>query len=385
MAKLMSREEMLAQVRKKMAERSNKGNRDKDEFRPPKANPEQTLEYYFRILPELSKGDKCASGVCDQDSDLWYYENGSHWVNKKKVECPRCHDQNPCELCQFGFDLLEKENDKQVRSRISKNFLAKGMYAVNIYFLNTSKNTEDVRGKVMWYNAPRTVWAIWDETINSDDPGDEEEPRACGIFYHPLEGYTFKLVVKRRDDYNNYEKSCFMASSLGPLVKKKDGNPDDARIAEILAQRHILTMKFEERSQDRIMEILNKVKDNYAGAGDDEGEDIKFDKSKKEKVEEDVAEELSEAVEEVVSEAVDEVVDEVVNEAADEVVDEVEEIEEVEEVEEKPKSAPKPASKPASKSAPKPAPKPAPKKEVKEEVSEEDPELSELLSQIDNT
>jgi len=361
MAKMMSREEMLAQVRKKMAERSNKGSRDKDEFRPPKANPEQTLEYYFRILPELNKGDKCASGTCDQDSDLWYYENGSHWFNKRRIECPRQHDQNSCDLCQFGFDHLEKEQDKQVRSRISKNFLAKGTYAVNIYFLNMSKNPDDVRGKVMWYNAPRTVWTIWDETINSDDPGDEEEPRAYGIFYHPLEGYTFKLVVKRRDDYNNYEKSYFMAPSLGPMVKKKDG-PDEARIAEILAQRHILTEKFEERSQEKIAEILNMVKKSYSGDdgddGVDDGEEVKIKPKKAEKA-------VEESVDEVTDESAKDVVEEDVVE--EDVVEE--DVVEEDVVEEKPKKSSPPKSK---------------KKEVKEEkIDEDDPELSELLSQIE--
>jgi hypothetical protein len=375
MAKMMSREEMLAQVRKKMAERSSKSNRDKDEFRPPKANQDQTLEYYFRILPELGKGDKCASGICDRDFDLWYYENGSHWHNKKKTECPRCHDQGHCELCQFGFDLLDKEQDKQVRSRISKNFLAKGMYAVNIYFINHPKNPDDMRGKVMWYNAPRTVWGIWDETINSDDSGDEEEPRACGIFYHPLEGYTFKLVVKRRDDYNNYEKSCFMASTLGPLVKKKDGGPDEARIAEIMAGRHILTCKFEERSQEKVAEILNMVKKSYSGDTDD-GEEVKFEK--KRDVEE-IVEELTDDDKQVKAE-----VDEELKEAdGEQVGEEVEEaVEEVmEEIEEKPKkSKPQPQSQPT-----KPQSQPTKKKETKvEKPDEEDPELTELLSQIEN-
>jgi len=196
MAKMMSREEMLAKVRKKMAERSSRSRRDPSEFRPPQIQSKKTAEFYFRILPELNKGDKCIGGECKADADLWYYENGSHWYNKQRTECPRCHDQDPCGLCQFGFDLLEDEGDREVRSRISKNYLATAKYAVNVYFLNTTKNPEEYRGKVLWFNAPRTVWNIWDEVINSDDPGDEEDPKACGIFYHPLEGYTFKLIVK---------------------------------------------------------------------------------------------------------------------------------------------------------------------------------------------
>jgi hypothetical protein len=265
--KMPSREEMLALTRKKMQERSQ-GRKDPDEFRCPLAKGEETLEFYFKVLPALIAGDTCKSGVDEAGAPdgLWYYENGAHFLDRVRYECPRCHDNEPCAMCQFGFDLMQDSNDKAFRQRVAKTYLARSYYAVNIYFLNNKKNPEKLRGQVFWYNAPKTVWDVWDACIQSDDPGDPEEPRACGMFFHPWEGtYTFKLIAKKKGDYNTYEGSAFLPATLGPLAKLQNEEPDDEAIDRILSQRHILPAKFNARDPDKLEELLAKLSARESG------------------------------------------------------------------------------------------------------------------------
>lgn len=267
--KMPSREEMLAGLRKKHAERQQ-NRKDPDEFRAPKTNPNDVLEYYIRILPELHSDDACKGGTCEIDNDLWFYENGAHWFEQKRYECPRLHAQEQCELCTLGFDLMKDVDDAKARSRISKNYLSKSFYAVNIYFLPITKNPENLRGKVMWFSAPKQIFDKFEACIHNDDVGDAEEPKAAGIFYHPMEGYTFKLVVKNKNSYNNYEESVFIPRSLGPLVKREDGSADEEAIEAILAQRHVLQKKFKPYDRDKLSEICAKLQSNEQGGGNDE-------------------------------------------------------------------------------------------------------------------
>jgi hypothetical protein len=267
---LPSREEMLKKVRAKAAEQKNT-RKDPDEFRVPKiTDNKETKEYIFFILPDLQAGDQCRTGVCENGMENYYYENGFHWFDNQKYECPRIHDHDSCPMCDMGFELMKDSDDKDYKQKISSKYLARGHYAVNIYFLNAQKNPEELRGKVMWYNAPRTIFEKWDQCINNDDPGDDVDPKACGIFYHPQEGcYAFKLIAKKKGDWNTYEESLFLAKTFAPLAVK-DGAPDDERIAEILAQRHWLPSKFASRNVEKLQALVNKISAAEQGADDEE-------------------------------------------------------------------------------------------------------------------
>jgi len=296
----MSKEELLAKVRAKMKEKS--GNRkDVNEFRPPKVEEKKEQELYFRVLPELQKGDVCASGVAEGSCDLWFYPNGNHWFQKEKLECPRVYGVGDCPICNFGFELLEDEDDKQARSTIAKNYLSRAYNAVNVYFEKYDRNPEELRGKVMWFNLPKTVFDIMDACINNDDPGDEMEPKACGLFYDPDESYIFKLHIKHKSGYNNYESSSFLAKSQSPLVALPDGSPDQQKIDQILAQRHYLPSKFPACDIDKLEGMLESMKRHILGDDDDSGKTIsvsntpKKEETPKEEVKETPKEEAKEA------------------------------------------------------------------------------------------
>jgi hypothetical protein len=267
--KMSSKEEMLTKLRTKMQERA-RNRRDPDQFSPPTAKDGEKIELYFRILPPLEAGDTHKDGVCEKDEDFWYYENGQHFVNNDKVECPRIHDKEECSLCQFGFDLMKDNNDKNYRSMVSRKYIAKSRFAINIYFPNIEKNPEIFRNKNMWFNAPKTVVDVLEACVNNDGPGEVEDPQAFGVFYHPYESsYLFKLVIEKQGDYNTYEKSKFLPSTIGPLVKGQDGKPNEKAIQAILDKRIYLPSRFRARDVSKIQEIVDKIIAKESGADDD--------------------------------------------------------------------------------------------------------------------
>ena len=105
--------------------------------------------------------------------------------------------------------------------------------------------------------------------INADEAGgdsEDDEKKAFGIFYDVFEGYTFKLVVKEKSDYNNYEESRFLPKSLGPIVK----DSDEAAIEEILNRRISLPTKFAMPDVDKLEAALSKLQNREQSGGEDE-------------------------------------------------------------------------------------------------------------------
>jgi len=292
---MMSREDLLKRMRQKREERAQR-KRDPNEFKIPTLKKgDKPLFYYFRILPPLEAGDACAEGVCSTSNavDNWYYENGCHWMPsakrkgfKDKLECPRIHDKEDCPICTTGFELLQDLTIKEERDKIVKQYLARTYFAVNIYFLNTKDNAEDIRGKVMWYNMSSTIFKICDDCIANDDGGSGMDPKAAGIFFHPTEGgYTMKLEVIEKGGYNSYDRSTFLASSFGHLLKDELPKLDKAgaeRICEILGKRFILQSKFTIRDKNVLQEAMDIMTSTIDD--DDETENIDTTGEAKQKV-----------------------------------------------------------------------------------------------------
>jgi len=259
MNKDMPYAELLAQVRKKQQEKSA-GRRDPDELRIPKARPKERLEYLVKILPELGKGDICKGGMAPEGMELWYAQNGAHYHDRQYHPCPRVHDGEQCPLCQVGFDLLNETDDEEQRKRISRVYLPRTYYAVNAYVLNHKNNPEEIRGKVMWLNLQKTIWVKLDACLQSDDEGNETDPKAAGVFFHPWKRtYALKIVAFKKGDYNNYEESALLPLTLGPLAALKEGGADEKRIQEILDQRIYIPERFGKRNVDKLKAIAHQL------------------------------------------------------------------------------------------------------------------------------
>lgn len=264
-----TRDEMLARLRKKMEERGQ-GRRDPDIFMPGEAKDGERLEWFFRVLPPLVEGETCKTGTAPKTLEFWFYENGAHYLSngRERHECPRIHDGEECPLCQVGFELMEDNDDKEYRKKVAKQYLPRSYYSVNVYFLNTDKNPEALRGRVMCYNMPKTVFDIMQACVDNDNTGDEQDPKAAGIFFHPTEGgYTFKLVAEKQGEYNSYKQSMFLPASFGALVKLADSSPDMARIQTILNLRHWLPSKYKARDLQKLNDLIAKLQQSEVGGG----------------------------------------------------------------------------------------------------------------------
>jgi len=234
----------LESIRGKMKKKKGGGFRDPNEWRPDKAEAGKLLKYKFFILPPVDS------------MDLWYYQHGQHWIEKSTIECPRIHDGENCPLCQFGFDLMKDTEEKAERSKIAKNYLASARYAVNIYFPPVASTPVDLRGKVMWFSMPQSVYQIMENTIMHDPDPSEEEMEAHGIFFDPSNAFPFVLEVKKKGEFNSYESSKFLGKQT-PISKG-----GEEKIAEILDRRHDIPTLHPARDVDALQAIVDNIQGN---------------------------------------------------------------------------------------------------------------------------
>lgn len=264
----------LSAIRNKMKQASGRRS-DPDEFRPEKAKAQEKHRYRFFVLPGVMEGDKLKSGVAQSSMDIFFTSHGQHWIQNSPHVCPRVNDGNDCELCSFGLNLLRNKSlGEQERQSIRSEWLPNSNYVVNIYFPNWKNNPEELRGRVMYYKAPKTVFDIWTACIErdpsdismSDDEDDEVE--ASGVFFDESNAWLFELQVELQGKSNSYKTSRFVGKSATPIVRNDDGTADKKAIAQILASRIDIPSRLEKADPDKIRKLANSLIH-----GDDEDDD----------------------------------------------------------------------------------------------------------------
>jgi hypothetical protein len=253
------KEALLAKVRGKLKE--GKGSRrDPNMFRVVNVKPDETKKYRFVVLPGLKKGDPCDGGTVGKGmDDMFCISGGQHWINGRPYECPRLFDGADCPWCNFGFNLLNECDIEEERRKISRNYLPRSIFVVNIYFPPYAVNPPELHNKVLFYIMPKTVYDKMEDCLMREDAGDdpEHDPKPFGMFYDPEDCLTFQLEVTHKGGFNNYENSKF-------LLKRSSLAETDKDINSILAQRHDLWSKFNERNAEELEKLLEKL---YSGGG----------------------------------------------------------------------------------------------------------------------
>lgn len=263
------RKEMLRKVREKMNQRKGGRQKDPHEWRAPKVAEGKELKIKCYVLPPISPGDTVESGLAEGDMQgLFYYQVGDHWINKKKLPCPRAYDNDDCPYCQLGFDLMKETDDKKARSELARTYLPKTSYVVNLYFPPFKSTPEDLRGKVFYYAAPKTIFDKFDECLNRDDDGgDPDNPEPYGLFYEPNEAYPFLIHITAKGEYNDYNSCKFLAAGRGPILE------DSQKLQAILDQRHDIPSKYPARTPENLKTLSKIVDDLLKGSsGDDDGD-----------------------------------------------------------------------------------------------------------------
>lgn len=261
-----------SQVKKKVGKHS-----DPTEFRPPKAEDgKPAIKYRFYILPPYEEGAELANGPADQGMGEFFVRNGSHWIESKRLGCPRVINEGDCPICQHGFDLMSETDVREERRNIAQKLLPGTYYMVNLYFPPIKPNPEELQGQVRWYNCPKTVFDMWEDCLfRDDDGGDPQEPLPYGVFYDEEEAYLFQLDVVKHGQQNSYTASKFFVTEsmqTRPLAGKS-GEPDLKKIGAILAKRHELHSKLPDVS----MVDIERIASNLTGDGDGDGGGGGFD------------------------------------------------------------------------------------------------------------
>lgn len=258
------RSAMLQKLRERLMKKKGGFRRDPHEWRAPQVAQGEEFKAKAYILPPLEKGEPCEGGTAQAGMDgLFFTQVGDHWVNKKRYPCPRVYDNDDCSYCQLGFDLLSETEDKKARSEISRAYLPRTQYTVNLYFPDVKTNPEDLRGKVVYYAMPKTIFDKLEECIANDNAGDDpDDPQPWGIFYDPQDAYPLSIVINKKGDYNSYVDSKLLAKR-GKIASTQ------AKIDEILAQRHDIPTKYPERDTENRQTLQGFVDSLMSGASGD--------------------------------------------------------------------------------------------------------------------
>lgn len=259
-------------IRKRLKQSMSGKFNDPDEFRPEKAKSEiEATKYAFFILPPVCVGDAIKGGTAKRGMENQFFcAHGTHWVQDKPYPCPRIWDGSKCKMCEFGFELLKDENIKSndnKRTAVVKQWMPTQYYMMNIFFPHLKTNPEDLRGRVMFYNAPKTIVDICSACLMRDDAGDPESPEAFGVFFDENAGFVFELQVTKHGRNNSYKTSKFRPA-LQPMARNPDGSPNPKMISDILASRHDLFSKMEAPNAEKLDKIYKLLSE-----GDDSGND----------------------------------------------------------------------------------------------------------------
>ena len=283
-------------IRQKLKQSMSGKFTDPDEFKPDKAkSTTEAIKYRFFVLPPLFKGDVLKSGTVARSMDQFFISHANHWINDKPYPCPRVWGgSGRCDVCQFGFDLLKEEEnqkDEDKRRKVIKQWMPTTYHMVNIFFTNWKGNPEDLRGKVKYYNASKTLFDQWTVALMRDDAGDSEDPQAYGVFFDENAGFVYELQNLKQGRQNSYKTSKFLPNGgVGvPMIKNKDGSPNVEMLAKLLKLRHNLWDKIEIPDEAKIKKIFNvmthgdDVDDDNDGGFDKDETEAKSSKSPKPK------------------------------------------------------------------------------------------------------
>lgn len=268
-------------IRKKLKSTIDRRSQDPDEFKPGKAkSPSDPIKYVFFILPPVPLGARTANGITTQAMEQFFITNANHWVEERPYPCPRVWDNTDCKICDFGFEMLKEEgtkNNKELRAKIIRQWMPTQYYMMNIYFPNHKLNPEDLRGRVMFYNAPKTVIDQCSGCLLRDDEGpDPESKEAFGVFFDEYASYLFELQVLKHGENNSYKTSKFRPRIM-PIAAREDGSPHEELIDSILARRHDLFSKIEVprlEDIDRVFKKINEGEEPDATGGFDHTEEL---------------------------------------------------------------------------------------------------------------
>ena len=167
-----------------------------DFWKPTIEDGEDTVEYTIRFLPNP-----------DAETSKPWVERAAHMFSFPSGKfvyepCPKKCKVGKCPFCEAVDNLYATEDPAQ-EEIASKRYSRKRFF----YYVQVVKDARDGganEGKVLIYEAGAQVHNKIDKFIH-----DAELPPKERLFYHPQYGTDFRLIVKRKHNYPNYDDSTF--------------------------------------------------------------------------------------------------------------------------------------------------------------------------------
>jgi hypothetical protein len=248
-------------------------------------------EFIIRFLPSIS-----------EDTDVHYVDRPMHMITfpssgKKIFEpCPRASnieskwldEDHQCPICEVlaPFWKLSKEDPKR---KMASDRYAKPQYYSNIYVVKDPRNNGENEGKIKIFRYGKKIHTKCLRSMERD--ADDEESKAI-VYFDPLSGADFKIIVRKVDEFINYDDSKFIR--LGKPLRLVDGTEmDEDNLDAFMEGAFDLVKKFKTPEHFKSYSELKEIYENQGYAegsskskkdDDDEDEDTvvkKFETSKK--------------------------------------------------------------------------------------------------------
>lgn len=249
MSKFKSIKERLAEVSLKVKkiedDKASKANPSFDkktwQFTPILPKNKARIDYVVRILPNVHVNDGLDEPWLKTYAHMYTGANGK----KIYAPCPTTNGKDEkCPICEKSrtyWALVNAGEGTQSDDTLARAYNRKERYYVNVFIVSDPRagTEEDQTGKVLlWEFGPQIYEKLKDAFL-------ENVP-----FYDPFEGFNFNLIIKRKDEYQNYDSSKFSAA---PSAVAKS----EAEMEALHGQIFDLAAKFKERS--RSYDDLKKV------------------------------------------------------------------------------------------------------------------------------
>lgn len=235
------REKILAEV-DKIKSGNGGGRHEDDRFWQPTKDPVGNATATIRFLP-VSENSTIEVPWVSLFSHNFQGPGGKWFIEK----CPTTLNQK-CPVCEANSVLWNSPSNKEENQRIVRERKRKLTYISNILVVDDPKNAEN-NGKVKLF---RYGSKIFDKLNSAMCPDDEDETAI--IPFDLWEGANFKLKVRKKDGYVNYDKSVFLETS--PISEDEDA------IEEIWKKQYVLDEFIEPKqfkSYDELKSRLNFV------------------------------------------------------------------------------------------------------------------------------
>lgn len=236
----------------KKSEQGSTNDFKSDFWKPTIEKGEDRVEYVIRFLPNP-----------DAKTNFPWVERSAHMFNfpNNKFMYEPCSKRNkgknhPCFICE-EVDRMYKSGDPN-QEKIGQKRCSKRRIFHNVLIVSDPRDGGKNEGKVMIYEAGQQIHDKCIEILENEELDMEER-----IYFHPTVGTNFKLIITRKSDYPNYEKSCF-ARKTTPL--EVDGEELSEDEAEAFIEENAIKLN-EKLLGEKAFKDYERLKDLYLNQG----------------------------------------------------------------------------------------------------------------------